>query len=212
MRSDWIASRLPLNGRVLDVGFAGEKSSAVHEKLARGARGVTMIGVDLNVERLRLLRLPRTVGGDGSKLPFAGETFTAVIAGELLEHLESPEAILPEFARVLQPGGRLLITTPNAYELLRWLRYWLFATDRASNRNVRGFLGNADHRGFVEPISFCQALRRHHLDPVELTTVKLHLPFVGRILRKPVILKGEFFPANRVGAYLCLLAIKQAAR
>ncbi len=113
MRSDWIADRLPPSGRVLDVGFAGENSSAVHEKLAILAKGTRLIGVDLNVERLRTLKLPRTVGGDVSALPFADDTFSAVIAGELLEHLESPEAVLPEFSRVLQNGGRLLITTPN---------------------------------------------------------------------------------------------------
>ena len=212
MRSEWIAKRFPSSGRVLDVGFAGERSSAVHETLARFATRVTLIGLDLNVERLRTLRLPRTIGGDVFALPFANETFSAVIAGELLEHLESPEAVLPEFSRVLQPGGRLLITTPNPYELARWLKHWLFASDLPSHRNVRGFLGNADHKGLVEPISFCQALRRHHLEPVELTTLKFHLPLVARIFRKPVIVAGEFFPANRLGAYLCVVAMKRAAR
>lgn len=211
MRSDWIAVRLPSSGRVLDVGFAGEKSSAVHEKLAKGATGVTLVGVDLNVERLRALKLPRTIGGDVSALPFAENTFRAVIAGELLEHLDSPENVLAEFSRVLQPGGRLLITTPSPYELLRWMKHWLFARDLPSHKNVRGFLGNPDHEGFVEPMSLCQALRRHSLDPIELTTIKFHLPLLGRVLRKPVILTGNFFPANRLGAYLCIMATKRTA-
>jgi SAM-dependent methyltransferase len=211
MRSDWIADRLPASGRILDVGFAGERSSIVHETLARRADGVMLVGVDVNVERLRTLRLPRTIGGDGSALPFADATFTAVVAGELLEHLDSVECVLPEFSRVLRPGGRLLITTPSPYELSRWLKHWLFAADVTSHRNVRGFLGNADHEGFIEPISFCQALRRHNLDAVELTTVKFQLPLLGRVLGKPVILGGNFFPANRLGAYLCLMATKRTS-
>lgn len=211
MRSDWIADRLPARGRVLDVGFAGERSSSVHETLARRANGLTLIGVDLNVERLRTLRLPRTIGGDGSALPFADATFDAVVAGELLEHLDSVGGVLREFSRVLSPGGRLLITTPNPYELSRWLKHWLFAGNVTSQRNVRGFLGNPDHEGFVEPISFCQTLRRHNLEAVELTTIKFQLPLLGRVTGRPVILAGNFFPANRLGAYLCLMATKQAA-
>jgi SAM-dependent methyltransferase len=212
MRADWIADRLPQAGRVLDVGFAGEKSAAVHERLRDRAGQVKLYGIDLNVARLSALGLPLTLGGDVSALPFADETFSAVIAAELLEHLESPDSVLPEFARVLQPGGRLLITTPNPYELVRWLRHWVFAADLPSHQNVRRFLGNPDHEGFVEPISFCRALRRNNLDTVELRTMKLHLPLLGKVLRKPVILTGNFFPANRLGAYLCIAAVKRTPR
>jgi SAM-dependent methyltransferase len=212
VRADWIADRLPSSGRVLDMGFAGEKSAAVHERLRGRAGQVKLYGIDLNVARLSTLRLPLTLGGDVSALPFADETFSALIAAELLEHLESPDAVLPEFARVLQPGGRLLITTPNPYELTRWLRHWVFAADPPSAENVRRFLGNPDHEGFIEPISFCQALRRNNLDAVELTTMKFHLPLLGKMLRKPVILAGSFFPANRLGAYLCFSAVKRTPR
>ena len=211
MRADWIADRLPNAGRVLDVGFAGEKSSAVHERLRARSPHVALIGVDLNVGRLRALQLPMTLGGDVSALPFGDATFDAVIAGELLEHLDSPDAALPEFARVLRPGGRLVITTPNPYELQRWLRHWVFAADPSSPENVRRFLGNADHEGFVEPVSFCRSLRRHNLDAIELRTIKFHLPLLGRLLRQSAIIPGNFFPANRLGAYLCIVAIKQSS-
>src|SRR5687767_13084171 len=132
MRTDWIASRLPRAGRVLDVGFAGDQSEAVHAELKRQLPGTVIIGVDLNADRVRTLRLPRTLVGNAFTLPFANDTFDAVVVAEVLEHLPEPSAPLAEFARVLKPGGVLVVTTPNPYELSRWLRHWLFARDVAS--------------------------------------------------------------------------------
>lgn len=44
---------------------------------------------------------------------FAGESFEAVHASHLIEHLNRPELFTAEAARLLVPGGVLLITTPN---------------------------------------------------------------------------------------------------
>lgn len=40
-------------------------------------------------------------------------TFDTVISCESIEHLERPRAACGEFARILKPGGRLYLTTPN---------------------------------------------------------------------------------------------------
>jgi SAM-dependent methyltransferase len=51
-------------------------------------------------------------------LPFAGGSFGLVLFNETLEHLAgSPLPAMKEMARVLAPGGMLLITTPNAASL-----------------------------------------------------------------------------------------------
>ncbi|PYQ53355.1 MAG: hypothetical protein DMF78_09160 [Acidobacteria bacterium] len=50
-------------------------------------------------------------------LPFRGATFDGVFAGELIEHLAEPAAGVAEFARVLRPGGTLILTTPNRRRL-----------------------------------------------------------------------------------------------
>jgi SAM-dependent methyltransferase/putative flippase GtrA len=49
---------------------------------------------------------------DGRNMPFADGQFTAAICIEVLEHAEDPEGLLNEIARVLKPGGVLLLTTP----------------------------------------------------------------------------------------------------
>jgi 2-polyprenyl-3-methyl-5-hydroxy-6-metoxy-1,4-benzoquinol methylase len=41
------------------------------------------------------------------------ETFDTVISCESIEHLERPRVACEEFARILKPGGRLYLTTPN---------------------------------------------------------------------------------------------------
>ena len=209
MRTDWIASRLPGRGRILDLGFAGEHSEAVHRELKDRLPGAYVIGLDLNADRVRALGLPRTVIGDAFSLPFAAETFDALVVAEVLEHLPEPTLLLPELARVLKTGAPLVITSPNPYELSRWLRHWLFATDAARGPNVRGYLGNDDHKGFLEPLSFCDALRRNGLEPSALRTVKFHVPLLGRLLSRPIVLAGDTFLLNRLGAYLCIEARKR---
>jgi len=41
--------------------------------------------------------------------------FDVVIAGELIEHLPAPQALLASSRELLKPGGKLVITTPNPY-------------------------------------------------------------------------------------------------
>jgi predicted SAM-dependent methyltransferase len=52
------------------------------------------------------------VVGSASRLPFATGSFDVALCTEVLEHLPEPEAALREMARVLAPGGRLLLTAP----------------------------------------------------------------------------------------------------
>ncbi len=52
------------------------------------------------------------VFGDGNRLPFAAASVDTVLSTEVLEHLPEPRAAVREMARVLKPGGRLLLTVP----------------------------------------------------------------------------------------------------
>jgi SAM-dependent methyltransferase len=56
---------------------------------------------------------------DRDAMPFATGELDAVVCFETIEHLEFPERLLGEFARILRPGGLLLLSFPNAaYEKL----------------------------------------------------------------------------------------------
>ena len=55
----------------------------------------------------------RLAEGDCRSLPFSDASFDVVVAFEVIEHLENWRGLLAEARRVLTPGGRLLVSTPN---------------------------------------------------------------------------------------------------
>jgi ubiquinone/menaquinone biosynthesis C-methylase UbiE len=64
-----------------------------------------------------------------TEMPFADATFDVIFSEYVFEHLEDPGAAFTEMQRVLKPGGRLVILTPNLYSykgLAAWLTPQVF--------------------------------------------------------------------------------------
>ncbi len=55
-------------------------------------------------------------------LPFENESFDAVFAGEILDHIYDTRFLFDEMARVLRPGGILLVSAPNLNSLANRLK------------------------------------------------------------------------------------------
>lgn len=53
------------------------------------------------------------VGAPLDQLPFRSGSIDLITLNNVAEHLEHPGAVLAEFARVLAPGGRVIVHTPN---------------------------------------------------------------------------------------------------
>lgn len=68
------------------------------------------------------------VAADATRLPFAPEAFSQAIASEVIEHIEDDRAALRELARVLQPGGHLMLTVPHRRGYYgaddRYVKHW----------------------------------------------------------------------------------------
>ena len=63
--------------------------------------------------------------GDAYALPFADGTFDAVVCVRVVHHLEHPGAVFAEFARVLRPGGVLVLEFANKRNLKAILKHAL---------------------------------------------------------------------------------------
>ncbi len=60
--------------------------------------------------------------GDATALPFADDTFDAIVTSEVLEHIPDDTGALAELYRVLRPGGVLAATVPSWLpEKINWM-------------------------------------------------------------------------------------------
>lgn len=94
-----------------------------HHILGAGLEGIEhrlkhsaclVVGVDLHFEKQADdEELPLRACADLDHLPFADESFELVSCNMVVEHLKDPEVTFRELTRVLAPGGRLAIHTPN---------------------------------------------------------------------------------------------------
>ena len=90
-----------------------EWRAAAERAIVGRCRSVTGVDYDLpSLIKHRSVR--RLVRGDIGSLPFRDESFDLVTANMVVEHLVDPERQFREIGRVLRPGGRLLLHTPNA--------------------------------------------------------------------------------------------------
>jgi trans-aconitate methyltransferase len=88
------------------------------------------IGIDINAEAIEaiaeagifdnaIVADARTVSRD--EIPL--DRIDLIVAGDIIEHLSDPGALLVNVARLMDPDSRLALTTPNAVGLAGFLRY-----------------------------------------------------------------------------------------
>jgi len=74
-----------------------------------------VIGLEYDFERARQAsgRSPYIVNAAAEALPFATASFDVILSHEVLEHVQDDAAAVGEMARVLRPGGRIVLFVPN---------------------------------------------------------------------------------------------------
>jgi SAM-dependent methyltransferase len=120
---EWIDGlALPADAAVLEIGCGAGLTSA-----ALADRGFTVTATDhapAMIELTNQLVHDRNLAGrirtsviDVHSLPFQAGSFSLVLALGVLPWLHSPELALEEIARVLQPGGLMLVNVDNVFRL-----------------------------------------------------------------------------------------------
>lgn len=99
--------------RILDVGSGA--GQIIRHLLETARPDAEIVGFDLSFEMLKRARdrmksdRPAFVAADMMKMPFRDNCFDCITCGYVLEHIPDPFPGLTEFARVLKPGGTVLL-------------------------------------------------------------------------------------------------------
>lgn len=110
--ASYLFDRFGLNkgDKVLEIGCGRGEVLTGFQKLGLDCYGLDLS--DYSVENIKGLHVKKN---DISKepLPFEDETFDLVYHKSLIEHLASPDNLMKETFRVLKPGGRIVVLTPD---------------------------------------------------------------------------------------------------
>lgn len=105
-----LATAAPVvHGRTLDLGCGSKR----YRDLFPGVTSYLALDLPSNSAGERGVH----VFGDGRFLPFLDASFDTVLCTEVVEHVPTPELVFGESARVLKPGGHLVLTTPQTWGL-----------------------------------------------------------------------------------------------
>lgn len=146
--------------KVLDIGVvehdvSNEQSDRwLHRHLVEAS--AECLGVDVLAEGIEALRAKgyNVQLRDVTSEPL-DDRFDLIVAGELIEHIGSPQALLDAASQMLAEGGRLVLTTPNPYMIHRT---W---------KSLRGrFADSVDHLTLLGPSNLAEMGSRAGLDLV----------------------------------------------
>jgi len=93
----------------LDIGAGAGGNTRVLEAAGWHATALEFSDAGVQLARERGLDV---VQGDARDIPFPDDHFGLVVAYDVLEHIEEDDKVVAEIARVVRPGGRVLIAVP----------------------------------------------------------------------------------------------------
>lgn len=192
-----------------------------HHLALAGAR-VVSLDIDHPSMVIAGQSLDRCVVGACEALPFPANRFDTVFSHEVLEHVEDDAMALAEIMRVLRPGGRLVLFTPNRlYPMETHGHYWKgeyhfgntplinYLPDRWRNQlapHVRAYTGN-DLRRLFAPLP-ARVLHHSQIYP-GYDNIIYRYPRLGRLVRGATYTL-ENTPLRAFGISHFLVAEKQS--
>ena len=97
-----------ITGRTLDVGCGNKPYLRLY-------RSEECVGLEIDTPQDRASKSAEYYY-DGSRFPFADESFDSIVASEVFEHVFNPDQFVSEVMRVLKPGGKVLLTMPFVWD------------------------------------------------------------------------------------------------
>ncbi len=184
---------------LLDIGCgAGMMLNTMH--IVYGTRGV---GIDISPVALRAAAACNPCGNlyllaDALALPFRDCVFDLACSFDAVEHVPDPGVFVAEMARVVRPGGRMLIYTPSRRS--RWPWHW-WQQVLTGGKQGRDVLAGHDPERFLAPDELEGLMRENGLAWVK--TVSFHTlytlifdeiypGFIHRLLDRPRLCRAVF--------------------
>ena len=155
--------------RVLDLGVVGHVFDARHESgwLHGQIRGWAkeVLGVDILEKEVSQLRTRGydIVCADATSDIDLGRRFDRIVMGDLIEHVSNQVNLLRFAARHLEPGGRILATTPNPFYYA-----WIYESVRLGT-----CIANAEHVTWAGPTMMLELARRAGVRLVEYKLLRV---------------------------------------
>ncbi len=189
---DLVRTHVNEDSEILEVGSVPLLLLAAMKRLGYRIRGVDVAperfsganaAHQLSVAKCDIEREP---------LPFARASFDAVLFFELFEHLRiDPIFTMEEVARVLKPGGRLLLSTPNLRSLGGIMNFLLRGKAHSCSEGIYEEYAKLRHLGHMG-----------HVREYTLVELRTFLERMGFDVRE-VIARGRYAPRwKRLATYL----------
>jgi SAM-dependent methyltransferase len=186
---DWMNLDGPLSIREV-----GCKFSVIFDLLKRTGCHFDYRALDIDFETLQ--RIP---GYDpklflqhnaNSGLPFDSASADYIVCLEVMEHLENPTHFLAEAERVLHPGGKMILSVPNAY---CWME---FLDNLRRTCDTEGHVATFTHQNIDALLGFCGMRLR------DVKGTFTRIPFSRRLFGKYTLLQTDNLLLTRSFMYL----------
>jgi len=176
-RIGWIKNRIQDSGfriqdiHLLDIGCGG---GLICEPMAR--LGASVTGIDASGKNIAVAKLHAEGAGltidyratTAEDLADSGTQFDVVLALEIVEHVADVELFVKSCARLVKPGGLIIMSTLN-----RSLKAYAFAIVGAEYVMRLLPRGTHDWKKFLKPSELCRALQRNDIVIEEMTGMVL---------------------------------------
>lgn len=182
--------------RLLDVG-AGEGYflSQLHQRMTEA--GIDPAGVlracDLYPEHFKFRPVPCDKAALDQRLPYDDQSFDLALCMEVIEHVADQRHLITQLSRVLKPGGRLLLTTPNILNLNGRLRFLCTGTWPLFDMLPIAQSDVVTVTGHIHPVSLYYLF--YFLRGAGFDRIEFH---VDRAKRSSIVAAGLFWPLMKL--------------